>query len=293
MCGEHLPLAKRFSTDVGSSPRVRGASARSHLWRRCCRIIPACAGSISFLVVAPALAWDHPRVCGEHGYDLSKTEYTRGSSPRVRGAYPLMSVSSSFSRIIPACAGSIRPALRPRGTARDHPRVCGEHRCVTARDIQTKGSSPRVRGASKIRQRYEEQARIIPACAGSMKRCASSRGIRSDHPRVCGEHFCATSGASFSVGSSPRVRGASLLRRVPLALARIIPACAGSMYSKLASASVRSDHPRVCGEHPWAARYVPVVPGSSPRVRGAWHKGYGVECFARIIPACAGSIRIR
>ena len=74
--------------------------------------------------------------------------------------------------------------------------------------------------------------------------------------------------------------------------ARIIPAYAGSTEASTTGRCARSDHPRVCGEHP-ASRSRPAVGwGSSPRMRGApgfpGPRGY----LLGIIPAYAGSTRV-
>ena len=70
--------------------------------------------------------------------------------------------------------------------------------------------------------------RIIPACAGNSRELDHVRGIRPDHPRVCGEQFNATIDGTNYAGSSPRVRGTDHVLLVLDALGRIIPACAGN-----------------------------------------------------------------
>src|SRR5690606_37209503 len=68
-----------------------------------------------------------------------------------------------------------------------------------------------------------------------------------------------------------------------------IPACAGSTSRGLFLLLLRTDHPRVRGEHQQGA--VPPAPedGSSPRARGAPAPSTGLHSARRIIPACAGS----
>ena len=69
-----------------------------------------------------------------------------------------------------------------------------------------------------------------------------------DHPRVCGEQLLNPSGAVFSPGSSPRVRGAAAIIDSAMSWFGIIPACAGSSLTNSASRFSARDHPRVCGE---------------------------------------------
>ena len=69
-------------------------------------IIPACAGSSSWLLAHQMISRDHPRVCGEQVAMFSGFGAFEGSSPRVRGAVKCTNDNLDTSRIIPACAGS-------------------------------------------------------------------------------------------------------------------------------------------------------------------------------------------
>ena len=74
-------------------------------------------------------------------------------------------------------------------------------------------------------------------------------------------------------------------------LGGIIPAYAGSTRLSQEQQDEERDHPRVCGEHADTEGLSTLLPGSSPRMRGAHYtrnvhiKRYG------IIPAYAGSTR--
>ena len=65
MCGEKYKIKKRYPLEMGSPPHVRGkeylGGGRYHVKR----ITPACAGKRCASAHALALAWDHPRMCGE------------------------------------------------------------------------------------------------------------------------------------------------------------------------------------------------------------------------------------
>ena len=66
MRGEHTWLACFGSYNAGSSPHARGAHLANDFLRSICRIIPACAGSTKLKMHFVVLAWDHPRMRGEH-----------------------------------------------------------------------------------------------------------------------------------------------------------------------------------------------------------------------------------
>ena len=58
----------------GSSPRMRGAPQETVDNLMPCGIIPAYAGSTWIPLQMELAIWDHPRVCGEHYYDMSEDE---------------------------------------------------------------------------------------------------------------------------------------------------------------------------------------------------------------------------
>ena len=191
-------------------------------------IIPAYAGSTKKESKERRGSWDHPRVCGEHLICSMPLLTASGSSPRMRGAPILRPPTSTRARIIPAYAGSTGMRYRAEHGFEDHPRVCGEH-YPSSRSIEnSRGSSPRMRGALVMVPRPPLQLGIIPAYAGSTGRPGFAHAARGDHPRVCGEHFRTFSGAFLSGGSSPRMRGAHGHRDGGNRVGRIIPAYAGS-----------------------------------------------------------------
>ena len=71
----------------------------------------------------------------------------------------------------------------------------------------------------------------------------------------------------------------------------IIPADAGSTFSRRAILRVTEDHPRGCGEHQGQIALDSLPGGSSPRMRGAPLDGVVVHVVVGIIPADAGSTR--
>ena len=106
MCGEHISTVGCHDVKAGSSPHVRGA--RGLLLPRgiVLGIIPACAGSTSYLAAIFHLPRDHPRMCGEHRNIIACICVSLGSSPHVRGAQKHCRNRRGVPGIIPACAGS-------------------------------------------------------------------------------------------------------------------------------------------------------------------------------------------
>ena len=130
---------------------------------------------------------------------------------------------------------------------------------------------------------------IIPADAGSTNAAILTIPGNRDHPRGCGEHAPSRPLCPVIWGSSPRMRGAPLRSWHSHITDRIIPADAGSTCLLNPSFPIIWDHPRGCGEHVVFPVFRIVVPGSSPRMRGA-PNGCNVQMEnSRIIPADAGS----
>ena len=85
-CGEHPRSMPLTISATGSSPRMRGAPLDLIGEHTPAGIIPADAGSTSYISLVMMAQTDHPRGCGEH-YDIrGQHVYLQGSSPRMRGA---------------------------------------------------------------------------------------------------------------------------------------------------------------------------------------------------------------
>ena len=289
MCGEHVELEVILFCSSGSSPHVRGALWWPRIPVLAVGIIPACAGSTRRSPPPRSARRDHPRMCGEHKRVISFADSPAGSSPHVRGARRVGMDASVFRGIIPACAGSTGSKPASTSSMRDHPRMCGEHRTPPPTYQWRPGSSPHVRGAHiDPRQRYFTTG-IIPACAGSTNIRLDQRLSSRDHPRMCGEHAEIAAWGNDCWGSSPHVRGARCNLVRSCRFRGIIPACAGSTWTREAIFSPAGDHPRMCGEHAVRVRRAVMVSGSSPHVRGAHHTITATSHTGGIIPACAGS----
>ena len=232
-------------------------------------------------------------MCGEQPYLETNLHDIAGSSPSVRGADLHKLGPFVHKGIIPACAGSRSWVAINPAAARDHPRVCGEQVVKAEQSVGGKGSSPRVRGAAISTQSALVDHGIIPACAGSSPHTTIYLRFCWDHPRVCGEQLELQTGLQRYQGSSPRVRGAVVTMHFVKAPHGIIPACAGSSAGACTGLLTGRDHPRVCGEQRLKKSVIKTPSGSSPRVRGAVERELLTGQRLGIIPACAGSRRLK
>ena len=104
-CGENRSVCPQSNLYSGSPPRMRGKRS-------------GCSGGVSQWGITPAHAgktlssglprWsqrDHPRACGEKGFQSSPTPKKPGSPPRVRGKPAQDFPRAVSARITPACAG--------------------------------------------------------------------------------------------------------------------------------------------------------------------------------------------
>ena len=213
---------------MGSSPRMRGTPRRHASHRGGVGIIPAYAGNTITLSAMHEAYWDHPRVCGEHATGASTQVNCTGSSPRMRGTPVVPPAYPTFTGIIPAYAGNTVSARMLRHSARDHPRICGEHIAKNLTTGEVKGSSPHMRGTRIRPPEYARTLGIIPAYAGNTPPCPGRAAIHWDHPRICGEHVQTADCEGVQAGSSPHMRGTPGRHRYRPHSPGIIPAYAGN-----------------------------------------------------------------
>ena len=191
--------------------------------------------------------------------------------------------------IIPAYAGNTPTHSYPTVIARDHPRVCGEHRTDTALCSPRQGSSPRMRGTLGVGVRRNVGNGIIPAYAGNTRWNCIDLVRLWDHPRVCGEHRTNGYCELRRQGSSPRMRGTLGRQEPSVGRPGIIPAYAGNTCPSATIRPFCRDHPRVCGEHTPEALPEGLKAGSSPRMRGTRQRLQIHVPAYWIIPAYAGN----
>ena len=186
--GEHTPRRLDMHIRQGSSPHTRGARSACPTRRCRSRIIPAYAGSTGDPHQKGGRHRDHPRIRGEHEPCPLALCATVGSSPHTRGAPLVDGIRQTLPRIIPAYAGSTHLGASTCTSAKDHPRIRGEHINLANTRNPLIGSSPHTRGAQPFSVRRVDH------------------GL--DHPRIRGEHRDGRDADLEDQGSSPHTRGA-------------------------------------------------------------------------------------
>ena len=166
-CREHADAGIYTVSVWGSSPRMRGARGRSRGRVPGVGIIPADAGSTEVWKRVSSVTTDHPRGCREHVTDKGRVDVAAGSSPRMQGARRPGRRLLPAGGIIPADAGSTHQPCGRHNIIGDHPRGCREHRRFGYKELEPRGSSPRMRGAPTKQYTRGQRMRIIPADAGS------------------------------------------------------------------------------------------------------------------------------
>ena len=214
---------------------------------------------------------------------------SNGSSPRLRGTELTIHCSGLPCRFIPAPAGNGQSTMGDVGTPSVHPRACGERPVENKGSTIPCGSSPRLRGTGRIAGVADDSGRFIPAPAGNGSISRVIHSIPSVHPRACGERGCFYHSICLFCGSSPRLRGTVLRAADNFTAHRFIPAPAGNGDVAVTHLITVTVHPRACGERPRCIRWVGVVIGSSPRLRGTAPDTLSLGCRFWFIPAPAGN----
>ena len=224
-----FPLTEETAS-VPPHVRRKASTVRFHTDRA--GITPACAGKSAACSVSCIKLRDHPRACGEKSSTCATISVKTGSPPRVRGKAFGQLAGLVKGGITPACAGKSATSCRCRGSAWDHPRVCGEKAMGMYTAVLPLGSPPRVRGKGSDRQPASSHPRITPACAGKSSQWDSVYEWRWDHPRVCGEKHFLHPAQLPNQGSPPRVRGKVSLVFGCVGFSGITPACAGKSSTR-------------------------------------------------------------
>ena len=195
------------SVHDGSSPRMRGTLTSLTSPPAPARFIPAHAGNSGHLEPSGLPLPVHPRACGELEEIARDADFSRGSSPRMRGTRHLTVADRVSRRFIPAHAGNSHHSEHRRCRESVHPRACGELGFGDNSDYKIVGSSPRMRGTQRGVGRRSCRNRFIPAHAGNSAAVPAASVCNSVHPRACGE-LSSTSEQTYHLsGSSPRMRG--------------------------------------------------------------------------------------
>jgi len=191
-------------------------------------------------------------------------------------------------RFIPAHAGTTGRRC-PRALARPvHPRACGDHTITLDAPATADGSSPRMRGPRTGHQRRARGRRFIPAHAGTTRTNTRPTRCTAVHPRACGDHLFSTDVVLAPTGSSPRMRGPHVGRRLGAGVRRFIPAHAGTTPRAPRSCGGGAVHPRACGDHAHALRRGMAGLRFIPAHAGTTFERYEVRADPEVHPRACG-----
>ena len=135
----------------------------------------------------------------------------------MRGKVKPVPGKARQNRITPAYAGKSFAYAEAFAVAEDHPRLCGEKLDKMRLYKPDSGSPPPMRGKVLAVGRWANGGGITPAYAGKRQLFDSSANYWQDHPRLCGEKFCAAVMPSMLAGSPPPMRGKESRKRAAYA----------------------------------------------------------------------------
>ena len=135
--------------------------------------------------------------------------------------------------------------------------------------------------------------RITPAYAGKSNAKSSSKSVKEDHPRLCGEKELQEYAQQSTGGSPPPMRGKEWQNVSSVCIKRITPAYAGKRLRLQHHCQHNQDHPRLCGEKAVHILHIKSYTGSPPPMRGKAHIGLRNAVRYRITPAYAGKREMR
>ncbi len=105
---------------------MRGQAAAGRKRQYIPGITPADAGTSGGLLNRPETIPDHPRGCGDKGFEPMDPQVGGGSPPRMRGQGNAHPQKANGNGITPADAGTSVLELFHTSTNKDHPRGCGD-----------------------------------------------------------------------------------------------------------------------------------------------------------------------
>ena len=173
----------------GSSPLARGPRCFHCVRSFRAGLIPARAGTTSFLAHAFFGVWAHPRSRGDHLPRISGGGGGMGSSPLARGPQEVVFYQEGHAGLIPARAGTTDSGGGIFAGFGAHPRSRGDHGFMRSSRLPQLGSSPLARGPPDAGDQAGGAVGLIPARAGTtLFQVVQGRANRA-HPRSRGDHW--------------------------------------------------------------------------------------------------------
>ena len=206
---------------------MRGKAQLKDVERLLKRITPAYAGKSNPDKGHAFYKKDHPRLCGEKEFTMSRRELQKGSPPPMRGKDALAACRQAQQRITPAYAGKSNYDGNACDKREDHPRLCGEKLTIRKSRKHRIGSPPPMRGKVHMCIVPSTAFGITPAYAGKSARIRPAKHWIEDHPRLCGEKRKTVISSFKDLGSPPPMRGKGDNQIQEAIDKRITPAYAG------------------------------------------------------------------
>ena len=234
---------------LGSPPRAWGR--RGHAVRRTpgLRFTPTCVGTTSTAGSRPSSRTVHPHVRGDDGLALPQQIANYGSPPRAWGRPAPGRFACGAYRFTPTCVGTTAFCSSISERLAVHPHVRGDDVRHVLDERLELGSPPRAWGRLEREQVFGQGARFTPTCVGTTSTSPAPAALRTVHPHVRGDDWCA--------------------RAAHLDQVRFTPTCVGTTarhsQRELKPCAV---HPHVRGDDPTEGRLYETPSGSPPRAWG-------------------------
>ncbi len=147
----------------------------------------------------------------------------------MRGISDSLAHVKEVLRFNPAYAGNMAVHVISRLASQVQPRVCGEYNNNHFNLTSFSGSTPRMRGISRVAVTIHCLLRFNPAYAGNIHKFIRRNPNKQVQPRVCGEYKFISFTIKGFEGSTPRMRGISQMESTQEYIIRFNPAYAGNI----------------------------------------------------------------
>ncbi len=213
-----------------------------------------------------------------------------GCSPRTRGWSPAGHHSASGSYLLPAHAGMV-PSPAPSGALRTAaPRARGDGPEGAGPDGQGIDCSPRTRGWSPRRRVTGPGCGLLPAHAGMVPPCRTTRGPPTTAPRARGDGPGTPYPRAKDAVCSPRTRGWSRPHGRHPHPDPLLPAHAGMAPRHSRFMPHPGPAPRARGDGPVPTAVSSASSSCSPRTRGWSRRDEQQPGVTGLLPAHAGMV---
>ncbi len=159
----------------GSSPPARGSSRDSARAAANDAVLPARAGIVRSAGTPRSLRIGPPRPRGDRPARWAAVSIDGESSPPARGSSSRPGPPDAPRRVLPARAGIVPSQPGQSGSPNRPPRPRGDRPRGRARAAISVASSPPARGSSPVDGPDMVPVRVLPARAGIVLRCRTSR----------------------------------------------------------------------------------------------------------------------